>query len=82
MKDILEALKSPELLEILSDIEHERWSSWEKYKANEMNFKNAVRWVKLRNTSYADLPEHSKESDRVEARKTLGAIVKFLKTKG
>ncbi len=83
---VIAMLRSPELLEALADVEHERWSGWEKYR-EECVTKGSregdtetheQRWARLRATSYADLPESSKASDRVEARKSLGVVEAFL----
>lgn len=60
-----------ELIEALADIEHARWSRWEVYRSENNTPENTIRWSSLRETPYADLPEHSKESDRVEANITL-----------
>lgn len=78
------ALDSPELLEILAAIEHERWSGWETYRATKNGAVHPSgesfyeRWFRQRETAYADLSEAEKESDRVEARKGLAAIREFL----
>jgi len=77
----------PGLLEILSDIEHDRWSHWQEYlhslcqKNDDGSLtipKDSVdHWNKQIETDYADLSEKEKESDRKEARKTLDAITKY-----
>jgi hypothetical protein len=36
------------------------------------------RWQRQLSTPYADLPEHEKESDRIEARKVLALLVELL----
>lgn len=78
---LVEALSSPELLETLAALEHERWSGWMKYQAEKIGTKHPttgeqfeVRWKRQSETVYSDLPERERESDRVEARKTLTAI--------
>ena len=64
-----------ELIEALASLEHERWSGWEKYREVEaLDPANQLRWKAQRDTPYSNLPEHSKESDRVEARKTLALL--------
>jgi hypothetical protein len=75
---------SGELIEILADIEHERWSNWMKWvfqngKWNTdasftIKTKKAQRWFVLAGFKYEDLDEETKEYDRVEVRKTLEAI--------
>jgi len=75
-------LDDPKLLEKLADIEHARWSGWERYREQCVaavkrpgdTETHEERWRRLRETPYAELTEASKESDRVEARKTLDAI--------
>lgn len=78
-----ERLNDPELLEILSDIEHERWSGWEDYREDVVDQTRSgermvARWQRLRRTAYKDLTEAEKESDRIEARKGLEAIRRYL----
>lgn len=82
---IISIIDSPELLEILADIEHERWSGWEEYRDTKIGGRHAAsgewfgdRWRRQRETPYAYLTEAEKESDRVEARKGLAAIRQFL----
>ena len=80
---VLAMLASPEMVEVLAAVEHDRWSSWEKYrekcvaegKREGEDETHEQRWSRLRAMSYDDLEESSKESDRVEARKTIAAIV-------
>ena len=67
-------LASEEMIETLADIEHERWSRWMRYQFDNWTDENIERWKMLIETSYAELSEHSKESDRKEVRKTLAAI--------
>lgn len=74
LRRLYAVLDSPELMEILADIEHERWSGWERYRESVACEEREAHWKRLRETPYAELPEHSKESDRVEVRKTLRAI--------
>lgn len=82
---VREALSSPELLETLAALEHERWSGWMKYQAEKAGGKHPItgepyeiRWKRQSETPYARLPEQERESDRVEARKTLAAILSAL----
>jgi hypothetical protein len=69
-----DALADPELMEILADIEHERWSGWMRWMFDNWTVENLARWKTQMVTPYRDLPEYSKESDRKEVRKTLEAI--------
>jgi hypothetical protein len=75
-----------DLIEILSAIEHDRWSGWEKYREKcvaEVSRPgdpetHEQRWKRLRETPYSKLTEKEKESDRVEVRKTLTALRDYL----
>lgn len=78
LEDRLKTLDSPELLEKLSDLEHERWSGWMKYMFRVWAPEKVEMWKRKMNTSYKDLKEDDqrseKESDRVEARRSLKII--------
>ncbi len=66
------------LLEALANLEHERWSHWMRWLFDHWTEDNIARWKQQMQTPYADLPEHSKESDRKEARKTLALLSKVV----
>lgn len=64
-----------ELFEKLADIEHQRWADWQKYVHSkclpsaddgiwQIGEEFIKRWGKQINTSYADLTEQEKNSDR------------------
>lgn len=66
-----------DLIEKLSDYEHDRWSRWQNYVFN-VSLKNkdgsitipkyyVDRWQRQINTLYKDLTESEKDSDRKEA---------------
>ncbi len=71
-------------LEALAAQEHERWSGWQQHLHGLCRLnadgsltipaERAHHWRRLINTPYAELPEHSKEADRKEARKTLSLL--------
>jgi hypothetical protein len=73
-----------DLREQLAALEHEQWAGWLRYlfeKATEDNEGRVeipaslvTRWKRQMTTSYGDLPELEKESDRVEADKVLHVI--------
>lgn len=66
------------LLEKLAELEHDRWSRWEKWrKRPEVTAEDEERWVRQRETPYAELSEKEKESDRKEARRTLELLRKM-----
>ncbi len=72
------------LVELLADVEHKRWSNWQKYLHN-LCVKNedgsltipkerVKHWELEIATDYKNLPENIKEYDRIEARKSLEVI--------
>lgn len=77
-----------DLIEKLADVEHNRWSSWMKYMFSTGKFNSngtwtmssslVERWEGQMNTSYSDLSEKEKDSDRIEVRKTIETIVEYL----
>ena len=82
-------MRKDELIEILSDVEHTRWSGWQAYlhgkciKNEDGSLtipagyaKNLKRLIK---TPYSELTETEKESDRDEAKKTLDVFDSWLK---
>lgn len=84
--------KDPELLEVLADVEHQRWAGWQEY-LHSLCVKNddgsltipkerVEWWEKEIATPYAELPDNLKEYDRAEVRKTLAAIVEFAQKGG
>lgn len=76
--------KMKDLREQLAALEHEQWVAWMKYlfEKSPENDEGCVeipaslvaRWKRQMNTSYVDLPENEKESDRAEADKVLRVI--------
>lgn len=69
-----------DLRERLAALAHEQWSGWMRYQYYRqplpgcMAWADEVRWERQMNTSYADLPEPEKESDRKEADRMLEII--------
>ena len=78
-------MRSPEMMETLAAIEHERWSGWMKYLFSQCDIDRETgkliiptwaceRWGEKIETPYAKLSEAERESDRAEVRKTLAAL--------
>jgi len=73
-----------DLREKLADLEHEQWSHWEKYregaenKLNADGYPNRDNWRRQRATSYLDLTEKEKDSDREWADKVLEVFEGFI----
>ena len=78
-----------DLIEILADIEHERWSKWMRYMFDcgafdvtdgtwTMPADKVVRWQQQMKTPYAELSDREQESDREEVRTTLRALIDWL----
>lgn len=78
-------LESPELLETLAAIEHERWAHWQQYMHDHCEVTDdgslvipaalAQRWQTQIDTRYGDLSETEKNSDREQVRRYLPTIV-------
>ena len=69
--------------EILADVQHEIWSSWMEYLFQQcilvsegmaIPFDKVSRWVRQMNTSYSELSEGEKDSDRDQADKVLEVL--------
>ncbi len=78
------------LLETLASVEHERWSHWQRYlhskcvpigDSGDLLIPSDLvkRWEEQIKTSYANLPENEKESDREQVRKYLPIILQALR---
>ena len=77
-REASELLKSPELMEELAAIEHQRWSRWHLYAFRNWVDEKVGRWCALAVTPYLELSEQSKESDRKEVREYLQVITQAL----
>lgn len=75
---------TPQLIEALAAIEHERWAHWQQY-VHQQGTRNSdgsillpahsvERWERQIATRYEDLPEEEKHSDREQVRKYLPVI--------
>ena len=77
-------MTADEAREKLAEYAHIAWSGWMKYLFSKCEYDNrrqlvipdwAIdRWKRQAATSYSDMPENEKESDREEADKTLEII--------
>ncbi|MFB7578220.1 hypothetical protein [Streptomyces hydrogenans] len=78
-----------QMVEKLADIEHERWSHWQRYLHSKCIRQNdgsltipahlVERWELQMRTRYEDLSEGEKESDREQVLKYLPVIVEVVK---
>ncbi|NGM47925.1 hypothetical protein G5B31_20620 [Rhodobacter sp. SGA-6-6] len=77
-------------VEDLADIEHERWSHWQRYMHSKGTRQSdgsllipaelVLKWGRQMGTPYAKLSEKEKESDREQVRKYLPTIIDALQT--
>ena len=72
------ALDAPALLEVLAEAEHARWSGWMRYQETAPQERRAD-WPRKAATSYWGLTDAERESDRIEARKTLEIVRNYLR---
>ena len=82
--------KQSDLIEKLAEYAHDAWSGWMRYmfeKCEKIEIPRfheftvipewaVERWTRQMNTSYKDLPEEEKKSDREEAMKIFEVITK------
>ncbi|WP_280492905.1 hypothetical protein [Nocardia asiatica] len=84
----LDVLRSPELMEQLAAIEHERWAHWQRHMHSRCTIgadgsltipaELAARWTSQMSTPYEDLPEEQRESDREQVRRYLPILEEAL----
>lgn len=71
-----------QIIEIMADIEHQRWTNWQKYVHSILEPIRTIpplyweRWERQINTSYSSLSEKEKDSDRLEVQTTINALKK------
>lgn len=84
-----------EFIEKGADLEHDRWSKWQKWMHQQVYDSSESinphlkviptelfnRWERQIGTKYSELPENEKESDRIEVRKYLPLIQEILTKK-
>jgi hypothetical protein len=83
-KDLPKALQQQSLIEALADIEHERWSHWQRYMHAQCRRNDdgsltipadlVARWTKQMSTPYSGMSETEKESDREQVCRYLPII--------
>jgi len=56
-----------EKLEAVAALAHRQWCNWARYMLDNLTEENKVRWYKQIDTSYLELPETQKDSDRAWA---------------
>lgn len=56
-----------DLLEKLADLEHRQWAHWTRYMLDNYTEENVERWRRQILTSYCDLSDSEKDSDRTWA---------------
>lgn len=77
-------MKNDDIIEKLSDYEHDRWSRWQKHLFSKCKTNSdgsltipkefVDRWTKQMNTKYDDLSEEEKNKDRKEAVRILKCL--------
>ena len=82
LDDLQNLFREKGFIEKLADLEHDRWSRWELYRKritdrdlNKFNQSVIEGWERKSNQTYSELTEAERESDRVEARKTLALLL-------
>lgn len=77
-------MKNDDIIEKLSDYEHDRWSRWQNYLFSKCKINSdgsltipkefVDRWTRQINTKYNNLSEEEKASDRKEAIRILKCL--------
>lgn len=80
-----------ELIETLAGIEHERWSHWQRYMHGKcerhadgsltISPDLVLQWERQFATSYSNLTESEKESDREQVRRYLPVVMEVFNVK-
>lgn len=64
------------LIEKMSELEHEQWIHWTRHFTNNLNYENIKRWKKQTKIKYNDLSEKDKDKDRKFAKKVSELLIK------
>ena len=75
--------KEKELIEELSDLEHEQWMGWAKdiLKTEDITEERSKRWKEDSFKPYKDLTEEQKDMDREWAEKVLKIVKNYMEEK-
>lgn len=83
-----EALETPEVLDRLATVEHERWAHWQRYLHDQCERRSdgslvipaelVRRWEEQISTPYADLSDEEQLSDREQVLKYLPVVIEAL----
>lgn len=86
--DVRAVLHSEQVVERLAAIEHERWSSWQRFVHDHCQRRQdgslvipaelAARWEAQIETPYAKLSEQEKDSDREQVNRYLPTVIDAL----
>ena len=68
-----------ELIEALTELEHEQWLSWARAVWDEVSVERREKWTPFM-VPYADLSEKAKEQDREWARKVAKIVGSYIET--
>lgn len=88
MRDRIPQSTLDELIEVLANIEHERWAHWQRYMHSKCKRKNdgslvippelVAQWERQIASAYNELSEGEKESDRDQVQRYLPIVLKTL----
>ena len=65
------------IFEELAELEHNRWSRWMEHQMSDLSPVKAYHWGRQAHTTYAQLSEREKDSDRNEVRIVLSLLRKY-----
>lgn len=81
-------MRLEEIIDVLADIEHQRWAHWQRYMHGKCDHRSdgalviptdlVKQWERQIATPYRELSKKEKESDREQVRKYILTIVEAL----